>query len=161
MIKPLHRIALTAAAIYLVGVALVVFWPTPVDRPASGELHLVIDWFHSQGMPKFIGYNQVEFTANIAMFLPMGIIASTWFKNGWVGLVSGSLASCFIELSQYLFLPHRFASGMDVLANTSGAAIGAAMYYIDQRRRRLELPVVEPVETPDPVESGMSCSVVP
>ncbi|MDQ0279299.1 hypothetical protein QO003_003602 [Arthrobacter silviterrae] len=149
MIKPLHRIALAAAAIYLVGVAMVVFWPTPVDRPASGELHLVIDWLHVHGLPKFIGYNQVEFTANIAMFLPMGLILSIWFKNGWVGLVVGSLASCFIELSQYLFLPHRYASGLDVLANTMGAAIGAALYIAGHRRHglSLSLPVVELVET--------------
>ncbi|MCU6479919.1 VanZ family protein [Arthrobacter sp. A2-55] len=155
MIKPLHHVALTAAAVYLVGVALVVFWPTPVDRPASGDLHLVINWMHAHGLPMFIGYNQVEFTANIAMFVPMGLIASTWFKNGWVSLAISSLASCFIEFSQYLFLPHRFASGMDVLANTTGAAIGAAVYFVDHRRlgslkpsvERVEDPLVEPAET--------------
>ncbi|SEE63926.1 VanZ like family protein [Arthrobacter alpinus] len=135
MNKTHHRIALAAAVVYLAGVMLIVFWPAPVDRPASGQLHMVLTWLHNHGMPRFIGYGQVEFTANVGIFIPMGYIASAWFRKFWPGIFIGFLASCVIELGQAIFLPDRFATGMDVLANTIGAGIGAALYYGDHRSR--------------------------
>lgn len=130
MIKRHHRIAIAAAFLYLIALLVIVFWPTPVDRPASGTLNGVLNWLHRHGTPRFIGYNFVEFTANIAMFVPMGVIASIWFRNGFVGVLAGSLVSCLIELTQAMFLPDRFASGLDVLANSAGAALGALSYYL-------------------------------
>ena len=130
----LHRLALALMAAYLIAVALIVFWPTPVDRPAAGTLDQLIAWMHLNGVPKSLGYSQIEFSANIVLFIPMGFIASVWMKNAWVGLVVGALASSFIELSQALFLAARFASGLDVLANTLGAGLGAVVYFAVHRR---------------------------
>lgn len=135
MTKPLHRIALAVAAAYLLAVALVVFWPTPVDRQGAGALHEALSWLHGHGMPKFINYNAVEFSANIVMFVPMGFFASSYFKNARVGIVVGALASCLIELAQALLLPERFATGLDVLANTIGAGLGALLYYLIKPRQ--------------------------
>lgn len=135
MTKPLHRTAIAIGAIYLVAVVLILFWPTPVDRPASGGLQQFIKWMHVHGMPKRIGYSQIEFSANIVLFIPMGYIASAWSKNCWVGLVLGAMTSCFVELSQGLFLQDRFASGLDVLANTMGAGIGCAVFFLHQRHQ--------------------------
>jgi glycopeptide antibiotics resistance protein len=128
-----HRIALAAAVVYLAGVMLIVFWPAPVDRPASEQLHTILDWLNSHSVPKIIGYNQVEFTANVAMFIPMGYITSVWLRKIWPGVIIGFLASCLIELGQAIFLPDRFATGMDVMANTIGAGVGAALYYCVRR----------------------------
>ena len=155
MAKILHRISLALAGAYLVALVLIVFWPTPVDKPAAGTLHHFIAWMHLHGVPGFIGYNQIEFSANIVLFVPMGFIASVWSKNAWVGLVTGALASCLIELSQAWFLPARFASGLDVLSNTMGAGIGAAIYWAihvwharhTAANPAVEHPAVEPVET--------------
>ncbi|WP_209676685.1 VanZ family protein [Arthrobacter stackebrandtii] len=118
------------AAIYGVAVIAIVFWPTPVDRPAAGGLKATLEWLHQHGLPQAIGYNQVEFSANVAMFIPMGIIAAAYFKNVLLGALAGAFASSLIELSQALFLPARYASGLDVVANTLGAAIGAAAYCL-------------------------------
>ncbi|MFC8302292.1 VanZ family protein [Specibacter sp. NPDC057265] len=133
MNQPRRSIALVAAVIYLAAVALIVFWPSPVDRPASGQLHMVLDWLHQHGMPKFIGYNKVEFAANIAMFIPMGYLAATFFRRVLPGILLGALASCLIEFGQALFLPQRYATVLDVLANTTGAVLGAALYYLIRR----------------------------
>lgn len=114
-------------AAYLVALALIVFWPTPVDKPAAGILHQMISWLHVHGMPKFIGYAQIEFFSNILLFVPMGVIAAVRMKNVWLGVGIGFLASCIIELSQALFLAARFPSALDVLANTLGAAVGAGI----------------------------------
>lgn len=132
-------------AAYLVALALIVFWPTPVDKPAAGSLQLVIDWLHGHGMPTFIDYAQIEFSSNILLFVPMGIIAAVWTRKAWFGLGIGFLTSCVIELGQALFLAARFPSGLDVLANALGAGIGAGIYYVAHKRNR---SVVEPVVTP-------------
>ena len=130
MNKPLHRIIVALAAAYLLAVVLIVFWPTPVDRPAAGTLHQVLSWLYRHGMPRFINYNVVEFSANIVMFIPLGIIASSYFKNAVVGVILGALSSCLIELGQALMLPDRYATGLDVLANTMGAGLGALSYFL-------------------------------
>lgn len=130
MAKLIHRAILAVAAAYLLAVLLIVFWPTPVDRPAAGMLHESLSWLHRHGLPRFVNYNFVEFSANIAMFVPMGLIASAVFKNAWLGIVAGALGSCLIELGQAMLLPDRFASGLDVLANTLGAALGALFFVL-------------------------------
>ncbi|ALO67769.1 hypothetical protein AS189_16400 [Arthrobacter alpinus] len=134
MNKPLHRITVALAAAYLLAVILIVFWPTPVDRPAAGALHEVLSWLYRHGVPRFINYNVVEFSANIVMFIPLGIIASSYFKNAVVGVILGALSSCLIELGQALMLPDRYATGLDVLANTMGAGLGAFSYFLAMSR---------------------------
>ena len=42
----------------------------------------------------------------------------------------GFEASVFVETSQAMFLAERYASVLDVLANTLGAGIGAAAYFV-------------------------------
>ncbi|MDJ0313993.1 VanZ family protein [Arthrobacter sp. H35-D1] len=134
--RRLHRISLCLMAAYLVALVLIVFWPTPVDRPAAGSLNHFIAWIHRRSVPTFIGYGKIEFSANIAMFIPMGIIASAWTKQAWAGLLVGFMASVCIELAQALFLAERFASGLDVLANTLGAGIGATLYFVGHRHHQ-------------------------
>lgn len=126
-------------AAYLVALALIVFWPTPVDKPVAGSLHRIISWLHLHGIPNFIGYAQSEFTSNILLFVPMGVIAAARTKNAWLGLGIGFLASCIIEVSQALFLVARFSSALDVLANTLGAAVGAVIYFLVHRHPKIEL----------------------
>ncbi len=123
-------------ATYLVALVLIVFWPTPVDRPAANDLNNFIAWMHRHGVPTFIGYGKIEFSANIVMFIPMGIIASVWTKRAWAGLLVGFAASVCIELGQALFLAERFASVIDVLANTLGAGIGATLYFVGHRHHQ-------------------------
>lgn len=130
MAKIFHRAALAVAGVYLLAVLLVVFWPTPVDRPAAGILNETLSWLHRHGMLGFVNYNFVEFSANVAMFAPLGLIASVVFKNAWLGIIAGAFGSCLIELGQALLLPSRFASGLDVLANTMGAALGALLFAL-------------------------------
>lgn len=130
MTKPLHRLAIVVAAAYLLVVALMVFWPTPVDRPAAGQLGAAIEWLHGHGLPTFIDYAVVEFSANVLMFVPMGFFASLFFKKARAGIMLGALCSCLIELMQALVLPERFASGLDILANSIGTGLGALLYFI-------------------------------
>lgn len=134
-------------AAYLLALAFIVFWPVPVDKPAAGTLTKLIAWLHRHGMPEFIDYAQIEFSSNILLFVPMGIIAAVWTKNAWLGLWIGFLSSCIIETGQALFLAARFPSALDLLANTLGAGIGAAIYALAHKRSVAEPGRTQSVET--------------
>lgn len=152
--KLVHRIILAMAAAYVLAVLLIVFWPTPVDRPAAGTLQETLSWLHRHGMPGFVNYNFVEFSANVAMFVPMGLIASAVFRKAWLGIVAGALASTLIELGQALLLPDRFASGLDVLANSMGSAVGAMLFVLLVAPRMARTAVAEAAPDFGPPHQG-------
>lgn len=136
MTTPHIRVAAVAAALYLVVLLAIAFWPTPVDRPMSENLAGAIAWLHAHGMPGFIGYNQVEFAANIALFMPFGYLAGIWSRTWWHPVVAGLAASVLIELGQEVFLPDRFSSMFDIVANTLGATTGAGLCLLFRSRQQ-------------------------
>ena len=115
------------AAAYLLTLALIAFWPTPVDRAAHGTIATVLARLHAHGVPDWFNYTLVEFTANIALFLPVGLLGVVLLGSArwWLAVLAGFTASSLIELGQLIFLPARYATVMDVLANTAGATLGA------------------------------------
>ena len=115
-----------AALVYLAGVAAVVLWPDPVDRPASGELAAAIAWLHARGLPGWIGYVQIEWLANVAFFVPFGAFAVLLRFPAWAGILAGAGFSAAAETAQLVFLPERTASLWDIAANALGTALGAA-----------------------------------
>ena len=123
---------------YLVLLAFIAFWPVPVDREAHEWLLTVIDWLQVNGAPGWVRYDLVEFTANIALFVPVGlfVMIMAGARGWWLAVLVGFAASCTIELGQLIFLPDRFATRSDVLANTLGAAVGAVLGLALLRRTR-------------------------
>lgn len=114
---------------YMSALTMVVFWPTPVDTDGAPALRgwLVIFWI--LGTPKWIGYAQVEWLANVVMFVPLGIFCAFFVSRKGVilGAAAGLLAAVAIETIQSLFLPGRYGSILDVVANTLGAVGGASL----------------------------------
>lgn len=117
---------------YLVLLAAIVFWPSPVDAPVDSALSKVLLFLHRHGAPQWVNYNLVEFTANIAMFVPFGVLLALILKRShrWFAVVICFAATCFIELSQLLFLSHRVASMGDIVANTAGGIIGTGIVVL-------------------------------
>lgn len=148
MSKQPLRFTVIIAVAYLLALAMIAFWPTPVDRPVSGRLCNVIGWLHAHGMPSFIGYDNIEFGANILLFTPFGYIAAAWTGKWWHALSTGFAASCIIELGQALILPNRVASLLDILANTMGAVLGALILTLvnatHRRHQRLSGSGIRP-----------------
>ncbi|MDD7835640.1 VanZ family protein [Paenarthrobacter sp. AB444] len=111
---------------YLGGLSLIGFWPTPVDRPIQGTLASVLGFLHGFGAPSWFDYHFVEASANVAIFVPLGILASlalptkSWWQLAGIGL----LASTCMELGQLLFISSRYASYLDVVTNSFGAVTG-------------------------------------
>ena len=110
---------------YLVVLALIVFLPAR----EAGRLTGVVGWLAllvgKLGIPVDPAYVVLEFTANILLFLPFGLLATVAYPRLRPVLVIaiGFASSVVIELVQ-LAIPSRYATVSDVIANTVGAAIG-------------------------------------
>jgi glycopeptide antibiotics resistance protein len=113
----------------LVPLALIAFWPSPVDQPVQGQLTCILRFLHRSGIPDWFNYRFVEASANVALFIPIGFVSSLAFpeKAWWRIGAFGLLISGFIELGQLLFLHDRFASPADLVTNASGSVIGALL----------------------------------
>ena len=126
----LRRGAGWLALAYLAALTLIAFWPTPVDRGLHGSISSVVLWLHAHGVPVWLDYEIIEFSANIVLFVPVGLLvvllAGTRHHSigTLIGTMVGTLFSCTIELGQLLFLPERFATVNDVIANSLGALLG-------------------------------------
>lgn len=121
-----HTLAWLLAIGYGVFLAFIVFWPSPIDAPVAGLLDRAIAELHERGVPAFIDYDFIEFSANIALFIPVGIFFGLALPMSWWAgmLLFGPLLSVAIELIQGAVLAARYASVYDVIANSIGATIG-------------------------------------
>lgn len=89
-------------------------------------------------------YDQLEWAANVILFIPFGLLIALMLRTRWWGLLAVGIvvASTVIEVGQALFLPGRVASFADILANVLGGAIGIGVAGIIRgiaslvRRRR-------------------------
>lgn len=123
--------------LYIGALALIAFWPSPVDEGSAGTLKSVLAALHESGVPGWVNYTLVEATANVALFLPFGVLAAAYLseRSAWLAAVAGIAVSCAIEYGQHLFLPARFATVHDVIANSLGAVLGTLMVYVWRSRR--------------------------
>lgn len=110
---------------YVALLAVVGFFPSPVDRPIDAPLSRIIQWCGQHGLG-FISYAHVEFGANIALFVPLGMLIAMLFgpRRWWRAPVICFVATVIIELGQRVLLPQRVASIADVIANTIGGILG-------------------------------------
>lgn len=119
-----------------------------MDRGASRSIAGLLARLHAHGVPGWVNYALVEFTANIALFLPVGLLGVVLLGSArwWLAVLAGFTASGLIELGQLVFLPARFATPLDMLANTTGAALGAllALLLLAAAGARSPKPPVEP-----------------
>ncbi len=103
--------------------------PTPIDQGYEGAIERVLSVLHRNGVPGWFGYRWVEFTANIAMFVPLGFFLALVFPTRflWLALPLVPAFSVLLETLQFFVLPARFATINDVVANTIGGWLGVAV----------------------------------
>jgi VanZ family protein len=116
---------------YTAGIAVVVFWPTPVDRPVASRIRTAVGAVQEVGATS-VSYDGVEVAANVLMFMPLGALLVLAFPRlpWWWAPIAAGLFSCAIEFVQFAFVALRNATWGDVVANTSGAVIGAVAVYL-------------------------------
>jgi len=124
-----HVIVALLAVGYGVFLAFVVFWPSPIDRPVAGLLNRVIEELHERGVPLFVDYAFIEFSANVLLFLPVGFVFGLLvpLKRWPVALLLGPALSAGIELAQRYLLEERYATVNDIIANSLGATLGVLL----------------------------------
>lgn len=121
-------------AVYLVAVGLIVWSPAPDAGRFTGIVAVAARWLEAIGLPFEPSYIVLEFTANIALFVPFGMLAMTAFRmRVWSTTAAGLATSLLIEGVQ-LFLPTRYSTVSDLIANTAGALIGALVVAAWRRR---------------------------
>ncbi len=126
--KTLLWVGLYGLALLLIGL-----WPTHVDQNFD-----VVKWAPVQWLTRHFDltwietYRLVEFTANVALFVPLGVIAMTWSsRSRWIhAVLLGVAVSGAIEIMQDVARPGRTATWNDIVANTAGAALGAALVLL-------------------------------
>ena len=120
----------TVTLFFCVGIVLLAtMWPTPLDQDYAAAVDKFLAVLHRNGIPMWFGYNKLEFSANILMFLPLGFLIALLLpaKAWWLALLICPAMSIGIELTQSVALSARFATISDVIANSTGALCGIFM----------------------------------
>jgi len=126
-------------AVYLAAVAMVTL--TPATEGGHSPIWYVMQVLHRIAGLGWVTEPQLELAANVVMFVPLGLLGVPLVgrPRWWWVIVAGALLTCFIETVQ-LGVPGRVSDVRDLVANTSGAALGTAaclaVYWLRARRRR-------------------------
>src|SRR5687768_13054263 len=123
-------------ATYVVALALLLLVPS--SRPPTWIIEQSTDVARGAGVPAaFASAARVEVLLNVAAFAPLTFAgtllrpALTW--RDWTAVAF--LGSLLVEVVQAVALPERTASHSDVVANTVGALVGAAVARLLVRAR--------------------------
>ncbi|WP_413355400.1 VanZ family protein [Microbacterium sp. 1P06AB] len=111
-------------------------WMTLRAAPYGSDIGSALDrllaWFAERPSTAWITFDRVEFGANVAMFVPLGVIAVLWFgvRGWWAAPILGALGSAAIEVLQAIFIDTRVSDVRDVVANTLGSVIGMCLMLL-------------------------------
>ncbi|UOE44344.1 VanZ family protein [Agromyces larvae] len=113
---------------YLVLLALIVFLPAREAGRVTGIVGWAAELLAGFGVPREPAAVALEFLANVALFVPFGVLlALAWPRLGaWSVIGIGAATATVIELVQ-LGIPSRVSTVSDVIANTTGTAIGLVL----------------------------------
>lgn len=136
-----HPLLSVVTFVYLGIVGWLTLGPQPIDDEPNGALFRLLDLLGRYRSTGWVTYSGLEFSANIAMFVPVGLFfllllgRSFWFA----AFITGVGLTFAIETVQ-IFLPTRVSDPRDLLSNSIGALIGvtAAMIVTAPKARRLK-----------------------
>jgi hypothetical protein len=120
-----HPILGLLTSAYLVFVGWVTLGPQPVSADADGWLWRLLDILGRHELTDWITYPRLEFIANIAMFFPVGLFLLLLLgRRFWLlAIVLSCALTIGIETAQ-LFIPSRVSDLRDIVANSTGGALG-------------------------------------
>lgn len=146
------RVSRIGASAWTIVILAITLWPR---QPAGGGwLEEALAWLHARGLPAWVTYDVIEIAANVVLFVPFGAFVAfallgSQSRRATTGSLSerseskgsnalpllipttlGLALSLAIEFVQAEFLPARFATVSDLVANTSGAFLGAVLTVV-------------------------------
>jgi hypothetical protein len=124
-VRTRRRWAIAGLAVYAAAAAVILLAPVSY----GGIIHAIANVLRGiPGMPAF-GDGWVEFTANIALFVPMGFLLTLLFRHPWYGAILAVVVSAGVEIAQ-IVIPDRQPSLRDIVSNSIGAVIGAFLAWL-------------------------------
>jgi glycopeptide antibiotics resistance protein len=125
-----------ATAAYLVVLARLTLVPDDAAG-TGGILRVWAEALATTPLTRWITFDLLEFTANVALFVPAGLLGTLWLgRRWWLAVPLGLAISVAIETTQALALPGRVADVRDLVSNTAGTALGALALAAMRRIRR-------------------------
>ncbi len=120
----MKRFAVIATLVYLAFVAMLTLGPQPsngLTMRISLDIVAVVDRFVSGAF----SYSDLEFCANIGMFVPVGFLLLLLLgrRRWWLAALACGALTVLIETAQ-LGIPSRVSDPRDLIANSIGALIG-------------------------------------
>ena len=134
-----HPVLTVVTFAYLLLVGFVTLAPIP-DQGRDSIIWRIVEVFDGFAATRWLDYWTVEFLANVAMFVPLGLFLVLLLGRGrwWLAILLGVGLTIVIELVQQS-LPTRVSDLRDIVANSAGAAIGVlvALLLTAAKARRL------------------------
>lgn len=128
---PFWRRVSTWVAVYGLVLALIAFWPQPVDSGAGRFLRWLFDHV------PLLTYERLEFGSNTLLFVPFGVGLGLLMRElRYLIMPLALLASLTIESVQAVLITERTPSVLDIVANVSGACAGLAVVVLVEALRR-------------------------
>jgi glycopeptide antibiotics resistance protein len=123
-----HPVLSTLTVVYLALVAAITLGPRPFDGRTESLVYRIVDLLARWETTSWITYERLEFGANIAMFVPIGVFFLLLLgrRRWWLAILVAAALTVGIETAQ-LAIPGRVSDPRDLLANTSGAVGGVVL----------------------------------
>jgi glycopeptide antibiotics resistance protein len=120
-----HPFLSAVTLLYLGLVGWITLGPQPLDDTGNNFLWRLLGLFSRHEETDWITYSRVEFTANVFMFVPVGLFFLLLLgrRLWWLAVLFGVALTMAIEFTQ-LFLPGRVSDPRDLVANSAGALVG-------------------------------------
>lgn len=148
---PTARVWLVAGlAVTVIGIMLVSWWPRPVDAAVLELIERVVPGIRN-AVINSPGYGLAEIIANVLMYVPLGVVVGLLARGSasnrsaaaeavGVAIAVAVVLSVVAESGQALWLPQRYPTGWDVLANATGAMLGVAGVIAVRRSAQRSAP---------------------
>ncbi len=116
---------------YLAFVAWLTLTPQAVATESISVIYRVLDALQRRGYLLSVDDNELEFLANIALFVPVGMFLLLLFgtRLWWLALMASFAMTAAIEFAQRS-IPGRVPDERDLLANGLGAIIGVLVALV-------------------------------
>jgi glycopeptide antibiotics resistance protein len=126
-----HPLLSAVTFAYLGVVGWLTLGPQPDVNVGDGLFWQLLAFFQRHESTAWIDYATLEFSANVAMFAPIGLFLLLLLgrRRWWAAILFGVLLTAGIEFVQQ-FLPGRVSDPRDVAANSVGAAVGVVVALV-------------------------------
>ena len=135
-----HPILTVVTVAYLGLVGVLTLSPMP-SYGRDSIIWRIVKVFERFPETRWLDFPTVEFLANVAMFVPLGLFLVLLLGRGrwWLAILFGFALTMAIELVQQV-LPSRVSDPRDLVANSIGATLGVlvALVMTAAKARRLK-----------------------